>query len=75
MILWFRHNDGKGCYLNDFYLSRKYSEQQKDEGPDDEEYECGFCQKKQGEELPVGGTVNLMICSRCKKVYYCSREC
>ena len=24
MILWFRHNDGKGCNLNDFYLSRKY---------------------------------------------------
>ena len=25
MILWFRHNDGKGCYLNDFNLSRKFA--------------------------------------------------
>ena len=82
MILWFRHNDGKGCYLNDFYLSRKF-QQETMEGAIPK---CSGCGRKQGEEhiepatFPVvevkrEGLVDLKMCSRCKKVFYCSKEC
>jgi len=65
MILWFRHNDGQGCYLNDFYLSRKYVQETQEGEPINE---CGMCGIKETEKT-------LSLCSRCKKVYYCSKEC
>ena len=74
MILWFRHNDGKGCPLNDFFLSRKYA--QETLGKEDEASKCGCCNKNQGDPLPESeDTVDLKMCSRCKKVWYCSKEC
>ena len=30
MILWFRHNDGKGCFLVDFQLSRIFNRDNKE---------------------------------------------
>lgn len=66
MILWFRHNDGKGCHLNDFYISRKFqNETMENSAP----IECGNCGVQ--ESL----TLSLMKCGRCLKVYYCSVEC
>ena len=73
MILWFRHNEGKGCSLNDFYLSRKYQEETQ---TDNKEPKCGSCGRKQGEDPLIGiEKVDLKFCSRCKKVLYCSKEC
>jgi len=67
MILWFRHNVGNSCFLNDYNLSRQY---QREVGAKEEQTRCGACGKKQGEE-----GVDLKLCSRCKKVVYCSKEC
>lgn len=64
-ILFFRHNEGNGCHLNDYYLSRKVMQETNDKDPINE---CDNCGKKEGDS-------ELKLCSRCKKVYYCSREC
>jgi len=37
------------------------------------EKQCAGCGKQ--EEGKIGEVVDLKMCSRCKKVYYCSREC
>lgn len=35
--------------------------------------ECNYCHKKESEK--DGKEIKLKRCSRCKKVYYCSKEC
>ena len=72
MILWFRHNEQ--CHISDFYTSRKHVK--KTGGQiEDSKLKCANCSKTEGEILEDGTKVELKRCLRCKKVWYCSREC
>jgi hypothetical protein len=63
MILFIRHNDGQGCHLNEYYQNRKESQEEEPTNA------CGMCGLLESE------VTELKVCSRCKKVYYCSKEC
>jgi hypothetical protein len=39
------------------------------------EKQCAGCGKEEGKQEGGEEVVDLKMCSRCKKVYYCSREC
>lgn len=52
-----------------------FNKDQKEEGDKNKVLKCATCLTEEGEKKQDGNMASLKLCSRCKKVYYCSREC